>query len=178
MEYVPFHTGMDATSWDQTPFEAQFCPENRPKEANSAAFSENVATVASVANNSEVAAAIMRMGSYPPPSFRSKEGWATLLDDIRHVAGEYLSPALAMGWTLQDLFGCYRKPWCRRVDLNGLALFLHGQRIDAFEPNRAVIANRAGPACVFYRHSPASSQPFDRSGAWLVWDAYAPENLS
>lgn len=122
----------------------------------------------------EVHEALDRLECMPPPQSIGEQQWYDLLKDMRHVASKWLDIALACGWSVMDLFGS--PPRLRgRVGLMGVAPLLKGREIESIDQNGIVIGNRLGPPNVFLRHSPASSQPFDRRGAVLIWDVVARE---
>lgn len=144
----------DATSfgWDQ--------PQDRPAVYLPQATDPRI---------QQVHAAIDALECRRAPSSMSEEQWFELLKDLRHVASKWLDIALACGWTVLDLFGS--PPQLRgRVGLMGVAVLLKGREIESVDHDAIVIGNRLGTPNRFLRHSPASSQPFDRRGAMLIWD--------
>lgn len=122
----------------------------------------------------QVHAALDKLDCMPVPKSMSEEQWFALLKDLRHVATKWTDIALGCGWSLLDLFGS--PPDLRgRVGLMGVAVLLKGRQIESIDSDHIVISNRLGPPNVFLRHSPASSKPFDRRGAVLIWDVLAKE---
>lgn len=94
--------------------------------------------------------------------------WFTLLRDLRHVAEKWLDIALALDWSLLDLFGSPPR-LTGRVGLMGVAVLLKGRSIESIDRDRIVIANRLGDPNVFQR-APLGAV---RTGAALIWDVIA-----
>jgi hypothetical protein len=89
-------------------------------------------------------------------------------DAARLVEGGWVHQALALGWTVADLFGCdQRAPWYR-LDRAGLVLLTGGHELVELTAHAAALRTRTGSVLRFRRRPPA------RPPVILLWDLLIP----
>jgi hypothetical protein len=85
-------------------------------------------------------------------------------DAARFVEGGWLERALALGWTVADLFGCDRRaPW-HRLDRAGFVLLIGGHQIVELTADNAAIETSTGSVLRFRRRPPP------RPPVALLWE--------
>jgi hypothetical protein len=83
---------------------------------------------------------------------------------VRLVEGGWAQPALGLGWTPADLFGCdQRAPW-HRLDRAGLVLLTGGHEIVEVTPDVAALRTSTGSVLRFRRRPPP------RPPVALLWE--------
>jgi hypothetical protein len=85
-------------------------------------------------------------------------------DVVQLLESGWLEPALALGWTAADLFGCDRRaPW-HRLDRAGLVLLTGGHEIVELTEEVAALRTSTGSVLRFRRRPPA------RPPVALLWE--------
>ena len=85
-------------------------------------------------------------------------------DAARLLEGGWAREALALGWTMADLFGCdQRAPW-HRVDRAGLLLLIGGHDIVELSADNAALRTSTGSVLRYRRRPPA------RPPVALLWE--------
>lgn len=108
----------------------------------------------------------------PRPPFVKPEVWDELTNEAIVIARKWGSTAIAAGWSSLDLFGCYRRPWCHRLDCNGLVASIVGLltpvRLTAITGEHADLTTSNGDVMRFRR-----SLRTDLPCSVHLWEAYA-----
>lgn len=98
----------------------------------------------------DLAGALRRLETLPPPrKIENVEIWRRVVADALRIARDrWAVKALAMGWTVGDLFGVGpRDDW----DFQGLAAWLDGMRIVMLDDVQAISTDNAGKNRYFIR---------------------------
>jgi hypothetical protein len=85
-------------------------------------------------------------------------------DAARLVEGGWAREALALGWTLADLFGCDRRAPSHRLDRAGLVLLTGGHEIVELNGGNATLRTTTGSVLRFRRRPPP------RPPVVLLWE--------
>jgi hypothetical protein len=112
--------------------------------------------------SASLASQLGRLRNMPPPRGVDRNAWRQVVADAgRLVADGWAEDALALGWTVLDLFGC--EPLGSDDDYrNGLAVWLAGRPLVLLDADSA-IARVDGHRFMFNRKR-------DRSGCVLLWE--------
>lgn len=97
-----------------------------------------------------------------PPARISAERWRRLISDAERLLRDWAAPAVALGWSTIDLFGC-SPGFARRLDRDGLAMLLEGRPVLAITAQTATIGNRSGSVNTYRRAV--------KPGAIPIWQA-------
>lgn len=108
------------------------------------------------------------MALLPKPRGVGKRRYARLIRDAQSFERTWLDQAVKLGWTMQEMFGCWRSPLAARLDCDGLVHGLDGRVIQSLDADKAVIvADKSGRTTWTFQRG------FDRSAAVPIWTAYA-----
>lgn len=103
------------------------------------------------------------------PPFATPEVWDALTSAALDISRTWGPQAVEMGWTSLDLFGCWRRPWFRRLDCNGLVKCVVGLltpvRVTGIDPKGAELSDHTGPIMRYYR----MDMPFSVN----LWEGYS-----
>lgn len=134
-----------------------------------------VASVASVANFSTICrAGVKKLQRLPKPSWEGPLAWAELQADAAAFERCWLDDAIKLGWSIEEMFGCWRNPRAGRLDAMGLVPILSGRAVMEVTERWASIRGLRPKDTMRYQLYPftGATQRFDRSAAVPIWIAY------
>jgi hypothetical protein len=85
-----------------------------------------------------------------PPSILSSR-WRELVGNAARFLDRWGASAAALGWTVEDLFGCHAEAPLARVDLQGLVLLVGTGEVVAITDATATIKTGSGSLLIFRR---------------------------
>lgn len=107
----------------------------------------------------------------PRPHFVKPEVWDELTNEAVAFSRNWGTKAIAAGWSSLDLFGCYRRPWFRRIDCNGVVATIVGM----LTPMRVMAVCEAYIEIADHRGNGMRFRPRDRANLSCsvhLWEAY------
>lgn len=133
---------------------------------------QSVASVATVAGgepeNHPWSVDLITWASGRAPAFVRPVVWDELTNEALAISKRWGAKAIECGWSSLDLFGCYRRPWFRRLDCNGLVASIVGLltpvRLTDLTPDHADLTDHHGNIMRHYRR--------DKPEAVHLWEAY------
>lgn len=103
------------------------------------------------------------------PPFARPIVWDELTNEAVSISQRWGAQAIEAGWSSLDLFGCYRRPWFRRLDCNGLVASIVGLltpvRLTDITPDHADLTDYRGNVLRYLRR--------EKPGAVHLWEAYS-----
>jgi hypothetical protein len=134
------------------------------------AFEERSAIVESLAGVCrEIAEAFARLDLGRPRGDIPPRAWAKMIDGAgRFIDSPMLANALALGWSVHDLFGCDQIRPYARLDQSGLLLVLGDGRVVAMTAAQAVIEMPSGSRQRWQRRPRYPGRP-------LIWEVDEPQ---
>lgn len=103
--------------------------------------------------------------AYPRPAWMIQSAWDVLRNDVLLFVDEWGQKADEAGWTEIELFACYKQPWLRRLDHNGVLVGIDGRRVVDLDPESITI-EEAYSILRFRKYN-------DLTNASLIWRAFA-----
>jgi hypothetical protein len=141
-------------------------PEPPKGAENRAPRAEESPAVATVATVAMCRAGVISLAALPKPRGVGKLRYKRLIRDAESFERMWLEKAVALGWSVEEMYGCWRNPLASRLDCDGLVHCLDGRKISLLTAESAVILVDRGNVQTYRRG-------FDRSAAVPIWLAYA-----
>lgn len=114
---------------------------------------------------------LLSWAASPRPHFVKPEVWDELTNEAVAFSRVWGPKAIAAGWSSFDLFGCYRRPWFRRLDCNGVIATIVGM----LTPMRVTAVCEAHIEIADHRGNGMRFRPRDRANLSCsvhLWEAY------
>lgn len=113
----------------------------------------------------EWSAGLASLDRLPQPYFLTPYEWKRLISDAQSFGRLWAPQAHALGWTVQELFGCPHNV-ARSIYLpSGIVYLLEGRNVGEIHADQAAILNRTGAPHTYRRD-------FDRSSIIPIWEAF------
>ncbi len=97
--------------------------------------------------------------------------WATIVADANRLAVPWAARALALGWTVVDLFGAHPRCPSARVDAAGLAVMMSGRALLALDTDTATLRAPSGSHLRYYRKPHREAVPIWALPCGSRWEA-------
>lgn len=149
--------------FDPERWEPESEPEDVAKVAKAAKVEPSLATLAGLAAlPGTISAGLASLDESRSPTTNSAAPtWAAVVRDAKRLAAEgWAAKALALGWSLLDLFGAVTDP-AGDPEADGLAAKLSGRRVLAISDKFATVENGPNARAFIYRRP--------NEGARLLW---------